>query len=292
MSLLGVGNHDDTYDSIDDNSPWEDKLNAAIKKLKENSGWSYIDYHLLLIPHNQIDYFDSLLVETTLVDRRNQPSGHDVFKLSPKGQIEIHKHGTYFKYIFFLRNAAMEEMKKDELWLMNTLLAQLNTKTPGYCHSPEEVSIATGIDTNTVNVLCKKIDKLGHGSYHQQCITINDEGKYKADHGGYKRNEISLSPIKVDHIGDVITTHGEKSPISKSNLNQQNNEGKLEIESPESIALRAADLENKNLNNQLLKLQIKEAKNKKVIGLIAFIGGAVLTNVKDIWHLVKTWLHI
>ncbi len=78
---------------------------------------------------------------------------------------------------------------KGEIDLMNRVLNQLNTKDISHCHRFDELSETANIDKNTLEVICKKIDKLGDCGYHPDCISITGQGKYKVEHGGYKVEE-------------------------------------------------------------------------------------------------------
>lgn len=99
-----------------------------------------------------------------------------------------------------------------EIKLINLILRHLNTKPIGECHYLADISNATNLDRNTVEVICQEIDKLGGCSYHQHCTSITQEGKYKADNGGYTKGDISTAAFIDNSVkakgnieGSVIT---------------------------------------------------------------------------------------
>jgi hypothetical protein len=104
---------------------------------------------------------------------------------------------------------------------MNKILFQLNTKDEGHCHYLEELMEKIGIDQNTLEVICMRIEKLGDCSYHPHCICITKEGKYKVQIGGY--------PNKSKQQQPHVTNNFHNSQIG--NLNAGHVGGNLDQES-------------------------------------------------------------
>jgi hypothetical protein len=104
---------------------------------------------------------------------------------------------------------------------------------------------------------------------------LHDYITFKSSKSNYilfEKNKFSLKPSGKDYYESKIA---EKNKISEDRDSEKNIKKEL----------AAAQL-------KLTKLQIKEAKRKLFYGIIGFIAGGIITNVKDIWHLMKIVFHI
>ena len=186
----------------------KDVLDALFSKV--NNGDWFILENLINnrlswdISPTEYQRFVTLLQQSECFETRpfgnfNKPS----FQIKPECYHKIQKAGSYSRY---LNSKPMTETQ-----LMNKILTQLNTKRPYDCQTTEEISNATGINLNTVNVICKKIGDLGDCSYHPDCTTLIEHGVYTLSMGGYK--ESAQTPLIIDQ-SIKVTTHGKESPVA------------------------------------------------------------------------------
>lgn len=288
LMALNIPSRNTDYDEITEFSTYEDKLNVVFNVLRKSYSPIWLEYYKLKIPNSDEKLFNAKLKATGFVDYKQGPTAYNPdFKLNDKGYLMLEEYGSYAKYLQKIKSDQDSETEMDENAIKNNVLKQLNTKEVGIPYYFEQLSIDTGFDNDIIHACCLEFDKLGYVSMTQQEASMLSAGKLFIKTGGYKKD--NSFAVKVDQIGHRYTTIGDQSPIAAHDVTQSFKE--IE-ESPESIELKAAQMENTRLSSELLKLQIKEAKAKKKFAILGAIGGAILTYVsthaRAIWEFIRS----
>jgi hypothetical protein len=214
MDLLNVGTPNNDYDGINALSTDNEKLDVVFKVLAKGS-MNYVEYHKLHIPYERESLFNAKVKATGLVEVIQDRNAYNpMFKLNDAGHLIFEKYNSYSEYL----RSTMSEID-----LMNLILTQLNTKNVGECHQIDELIKATNLDSNTLEVICRKIDKLGDCSYHIHCTNITNAGKYRAQHGGYKKEEKPTGNTNILQIGVNQGIANQDSALSERAINKSMN---------------------------------------------------------------------
>jgi cupin superfamily acireductone dioxygenase involved in methionine salvage len=95
---LNIG-RDTDYDDINETSSNDDKIDIVLKKLSNNSP-DYIDYSSLKIDYKNEKVFNAIIEKTGFVTPlQSQNSYNPAYKLSDKGLLLVHKHGSFKEFI-------------------------------------------------------------------------------------------------------------------------------------------------------------------------------------------------
>lgn len=231
-----------------------EKLNLVYQCLSENNQShrplkyisDYFDWTLQELDEIKLKYLLDNSEHLEIMSLGNL--GHNAYKLKVASYLKIIEHGSFSNWQNHMKS--LKPLTEKEL--MNIILNQLNTKPVGHCHYPSEISTATSIDEEIVKIICRKIDALGDCSYHQDCTSINPEGKYRIIQGGYK-DEVS-SGTKHYHGSVLQVGRDLNAPIVQdSSLVDSEITHKVKITPDKKEAITRQTGLRKFINNPIVK---------------------------------------
>lgn len=244
-----------------------------------------------ILSHLEIDNFQETM--TSLIENKLAVLNEPDYSITPDGKQslinydnlgipETYKQATYPLAILKFLNLISKPIKYD--LFPETIKKAAPSTSSGY---GDGYALMHYIEFS--GSLKPYIDiKGGHG------YIINETGRTYYGHLLEEQNKKLKENIAASlHIGDNIhnTTHGEESHIIGRDYVQELKQ-KDNLISGLDEKLKAAQIDLTNEQTKLTTLQSKELRNKTKFAIIGFIAGGVLTNAKDIWHIVKSLLHI
>lgn len=97
---LTIPQRDENYDSINENSSNDEKLDIVFRLLVEESIYNYIHYEKLFINYNQQPVFNARIEGTGFVDCQQPDGSQKMYRLKSEARILLDKYdNSFLKYL-------------------------------------------------------------------------------------------------------------------------------------------------------------------------------------------------